>query len=71
MPVLFVKVRFEDLPDSAEITGKALKSGGYDARGEENCPTVVLNFRRQKLGEVRKLLEGKDVDNIVIDDIRF
>ena len=62
---------FSDLPDSAEVTGRVTLSGGTDARGEENAPTVILEFRRLTLKEVRQKLSGKTYDAISLSDIRF
>lgn len=68
---IMAEVPFDDLPDSAEVTGEAVKSGGLDMRGESNAPTVVASFRRRKLGDVRKEIGDKDYDKVTITDIRF
>lgn len=70
-PKLIAEVPFADLPDSAEVTGRAVRSGGLDARHEPNADIMVLEFRRQRLGDVRRELEGQAVDRIHITDIRF
>lgn len=68
---MYVKIRLEDLPDSAEVTGIATMSGGYDFRGEKNSDSIVLEFRKELLGKVREKLSGKMFDQMRIDDIRF
>ena len=64
-------VPFDDLPDTAEVTGQAIKRAGFDARGEANAPSVVLEFRREKLELVRRKLKELPFDEIEITDIRF
>lgn len=64
-------VPFVDLPDTAEVTGQAFRKGGFDARGEANAPSVVLEFRREKLELVRRKLKELPFDEIEITDIRF
>lgn len=65
---LGVTLLWADLPDTGKVTGKAIKKGGYDQRGEENASETVYEFRRQTVGEVRAAIAGKDVDVIYLDD---
>lgn len=66
-----VTVPFENLPDTAVVTGMVFKSGGVCMRGEPNSPTVVLEFRRKTIGWVRDQLSDKTFSRIEIMDIRF
>jgi len=69
--MIYVTIPWGDLPATAEVTGRALKDGGYDARGEKNADTVVLEFRRSTVSSVILDLDNKDFNKIEISDIRF
>ncbi len=46
-------VLFGDLPETMVVTGQAIISGGFDARGEENSPKVVFKFKRKTITDVK------------------
>lgn len=68
---IMVTLPFDDLPDSAEVTGRAVRKNPPAFKDEEQPDTVVLSFRRQRLAEVREALNGKSYSAIEITDIRF
>lgn len=68
---IMVSLPFDDLPDSAEVTGRAVRKNPPAFKDEEQPDTVVLTFRRKRLAEVREELSGKSYSAIEITDIRF
>jgi hypothetical protein len=67
-----LSVHYDDIPDNAIVTGKAINNDtGVDGRSEKNASETVHTFRREKFGEVRKVLEGKKFDQLVFDDFHF
>lgn len=68
---IFVQVRFDDLPDTATVTGQATMSNGCDARFESNGVMVVYEFRRETVGSVRQRIQGRRYDAINLTDIVF
>lgn len=68
---ILVSVPFDDLPDSAEVTGKAVRKNPPAFKDEEQPDTVVHEFRRARLSDVRAALQGLSFTTIEITDIRF
>jgi hypothetical protein len=66
-----VTLPFDDLPDSAEVTGRAIRKNPPGFKDEEQADDVVYEFRRKTLSEVRTALQGLSFTTVEISDIRF
>jgi hypothetical protein len=64
-------LNWDDLPGSAEVTGRVLQDGGRDDRFEKNADRVVLEFRRMLVSAVRAAIAGLEVTRVEIDDFRI
>ena len=54
---IMVSVPFDDLPDSAEVTGRAVRKNPPAFKDEEQPDTVVLAFRRKRIADGEAKLE--------------
>lgn len=64
-------VPFDDLPDSAVVTGKATKHSPPSGQFDDASDSLVLEFRRETIADVRAKLADVSYDAVEIDDTRF